>query len=57
VLDSDDIQVIRTEEEEYIYSGGEKAEETICSWKWGISIISTSSRQGSPTKKYQGSTR
>ena len=53
VLDSDDIQVIRTEEEEYIYtSDDEEVGETRCSWKRGISIISTSSRHGSPTKKH-----
>jgi hypothetical protein len=50
VLNSDDVQVIRTEEEEYIYSSEEEVEERIRSWKQGISIISTASRQGLPAK-------
>jgi hypothetical protein len=60
VLDSDGVQVTKTEEvesEEDMYTSDEEVEETIHSRKQGISIISTSSRQGSPTKKHQGSTR
>ena len=57
VLDSDDIQVIKMEEEEDMYTIDEEVEEMIHSQKWGISIISTSSGQGSPTKKHQGSMR
>lgn len=60
VLDSDDIEVIIAEdveeEEGDNYASDEEVEETSRSRKRGISIASTSSRQGSPTKRHQGST-
>jgi hypothetical protein len=54
VLDSDDVQVIKTEEGEDEKEDMYTDEEMIHSRKQGISIISTSSKH---TKKHQGSTR
>lgn len=65
VLDSDDIQIIRDEEidadeesveeePDFIYEEEEEARLSI-SRKRGISAASTTSRQGSPTKRHQGS--